>query len=1392
MIVRALSTRAAALIGLAFIAFGITVFTPAVALPVPGPEFGIAWGTTYARSNQEYVDVCAGGGVYLAVWQDRRSLSNADIYGIILNSDGSTASTESFLISSVPGGIGAENDQLYPAAGFNGTNFLVAWADKRGTGQSIYAARVTTTGQVLDQGGILLPNPSNRSQSTPRIASNGTNWQVVWREISGTGSEDIIGAVVSASGTASARTAIATLAGNENWPDIAWNGTNYLVVWQDYRNSESTGTDIYGCLLTSAGGKVSGSEKIISTAAGSTTVGAAGQQTAPVVTAGPSGTWLVLWQDGRNADQDVYGARVNSSGTVADLGGKPIATAADDQEQPQVGWDGTNYIASWRDRGSIPSRSVRVARLSTTVGVLDPGGVLLASGSTGSYGPALACQTGSSLVGWYTLDTANSEIMGVRFSSAGAIGSIAHWSLCMQDQPQFSAAYNGTNYVVVWADRRGGFYRIYAARVTPGGTILDPDGVPVSATFTGEQTQPAIAWNGTHFLVVWTEAGNILGTRLTPTLTRVDASALNVCNYDLDQNSPAVASNGTDFLVAWVDYRAALAPNYYSDIRGARVSASGSVVAVGSNIAGATNHQWAPSVASCGGNYLVAWEDYRSGISVVYCSRVTSTGTVQDTSGIQVPGIAYYNTQPKVATDGTNYLVVWTDKRAGWPNDNIYGARISTAGAKLDASDILICGSTGAQIAPSAAWNGSNYLVAWQDGRDWNTLGDNVYMNAVSSAGAVVSPLDGLVSGGSSSEVNPAVISSGSGPSMVFYSHFLYETYRTAGRVLSEPPPVPVVTDDGAYGTSATSLHAVWTVSPRESEVTEYRYAIGTTPGGTNVVGWTSAGLMTEVTHTGMSLNNGTTYYFAVQSRGSGDLWSESGVSDGILVDASAPTTPVVNDDGEYATENSLHATWSASDPETGVQEYRYAIGTTIGGTDIVGWTSVGTNTEVTRADLSLTDGTAYYFAVQARSGAGLWSASGTSDGIVVDTTAPSTPTVTDDGAFTSSSDTLHATWAAEDAHTGIDEYRYAIGTSAGSTDVADWTSAGTSTEVTRTGLTLANGTTYYFTVQAKNGAGSWSESGASDGITVDAGAPSAPVVTDDGDYALPDSLHAVWSAEDTGSGIQEYQYAIGTSAGGTDIVDWTSAGTGTEVTHTGLSLSEGVTYYISVKAQNGVGSWSEIGSSDGIAVPSAVASILQAKALPNDTGIRLSGQLVSAGTSDLPVPACFYIEQTDRVSGIKVLCEEPILTGSTVDIAGEITTVDGERRIEASVVRVVSTGGTAPAPLNMMDRAIGGTALNEYTPGLSETGPNNIGLLIRSWGKVTYAGGAGEDYFYMNGGSFLRDGSGHVGVKVYCDPLAMPAIDSTVIVTGISSCEPLGMETIRRVLAVQLVEYPQ
>ena len=71
----------------------------------------------------------------------------------------------------------------------------------------------------------------------------------------------------------------------------------------------------------------------------------------------------------------------------------------------------------------------------------------------------------------------------------------------------------------------------------------------------------------------------------------------------------------------------------------------------------------------------------------------------------------------------------------------------------------------------------------------------------------------------------------------------------------------------------------------------------------------------------------------------------------------------------------------------------------------------------------------------------------------------------------------------------------------------------------------------------------------------------------------------------DDGSGIAENEYALGTTSGGTDVVDWTSSGIDAGDMVSGLNLVDGQMYFLSVRITDVAGNVSDIVSGDGILI---------------------------------------------------------------------------------------------------------------------------------------------------------------------------------------------------------------
>ncbi len=125
-------------------------------------------------------------------------------------------------------------------------------------------------------------------------------------------------------------------------------------------------------------------------------------------------------------------------------------------------------------------------------------------------------------------------------------------------------------------------------------------------------------------------------------------------------------------------------------------------------------------------------------------------------------------------------------------------------------------------------------------------------------------------------------------------------------------------------------------------------------------------------------------------------------------------------------------------------------------------------------------------------------------------------------------------------------------------------------------GIEIAPVSGYTFTVDYAGGIG-------------DTKPPNAPAVTACSGTAM-DTLSAQWSATDPESSIDLYTYAIGTTLGGSDVVNWTNT-TDTSFNRSGLNLINDQPYFVSVKARNEGGLWSTAAVPDAVYAGSGVCS---------------------------------------------------------------------------------------------------------------------------------------------------------------------------------------------------------
>jgi len=358
------------------------------------------------------------------------------------------------------------------------------------------------------------------------------------------------------------------------------------------------------------------------------------------------------------------------------------------------------------------------------------------------------------------------------------------------EQIEPDLAFDGTNYFIVWRYQNRYIYGAFinaSSMVTGGsGFLLFP---PLS-WYDGNY-DPAISFDGNNYMLTW-YAGKAIWCSLV-SFSGIPYDTLILAEAEGEQEGvwfPEISFGENKYFIIW-DYGIQVHNHCYNSLNGSFIDTSGIVIndsIIVSDNDSCSRNYLDSDLEFDGTNYLVVWGQSNNvwwwiPPNNIYCARVSSSGTVIDTSAIEIAAGIENESSPSIAFDGTNYLVVYEKGNDGF-YDDIYGVRVSPSGVVLDPNAIPISTAPNEQRNPEVIYNGNNYIVVWQDNRSGSDF--DIYGTVVKESGEVENSFPVSVQPGD--QVDPALTKGPGNQILVVYSGwtstyngYYYNTMRIWG-----------------------------------------------------------------------------------------------------------------------------------------------------------------------------------------------------------------------------------------------------------------------------------------------------------------------------------------------------------------------------------------------------------------------------------------------------------------------------------------------------------------------------------------------------------------------------------------------------------------------------------
>jgi hypothetical protein len=329
----------------------------------------------------------------------------------------------------------------------------------------------------------------------------------------------------------------------------------------------------------------------------------------------------------------------------------------------------------------------------------------------------------------------------------------------LQDAPSAGWIENISKYDITWQDMRNGNYDIYGQLVNPDGTLSGSNFSICDSS--GSQLEPTIAYNPEPYLgmlfslAVWTDyrrgvdSADVYG-RLILDGTPISGAGYKIVGGANFQNNPEIANCGSKYLLVWqelIDDGSSMDTSLiYGQLLNNFGQPTGSVINISPSLSSSyeVNHNLDPAIATDKDSaFLISWSysDWYSisGKSYLQCRIVDTLGNQGEVKNITPYADAGYYYQSSCASSGSNYLVVWIEGGQGGLK-TIKGQRVAKNGSLVGSNFTVYQTSNYLVQLTQVIFDGSNFVVLWDEKIDNNNGIDEIKGCAVTTSGVVGSP----------------------------------------------------------------------------------------------------------------------------------------------------------------------------------------------------------------------------------------------------------------------------------------------------------------------------------------------------------------------------------------------------------------------------------------------------------------------------------------------------------------------------------------------------------------------------------------------------------------------------------------------------------------------------